>query len=176
MDEQIFTFDFGASESTRANTQTPSGSTININDSKSAATVEAKRSARGTKRSAKNIAGNEGVLSPADEAALEQLFQPSQWRGIVAGPGQALHVLTGWEKWELEKDEIDTLAVGAANTARFFMAVHPKWVALSLFSVALLQSYGSRTAAYFMHKRSMEATRPVPKESNVTDFASRTVQ
>lgn len=145
-----------AGEVGAASETSTSSSQINPNDTASGSIVKQRRtrSDKGQARGSKGgIGGSAGGLSAADVKAAEALFDEKQWRGIVALPADIGKAVTGSKRFELSEQETETLAVGAANTARYFATFHPKWLALTLFSLSLAQVYGTRIALYAADKK-----------------------
>jgi hypothetical protein len=138
-------------------------SKIDVNNTASAAILEEAKATRRT-RSDKGVKRGKGSVSATDEAAAEALFAPDQWTGIVSVPSDIAQSITGSKAWELSKEEKTTLAIGAANTARHFATFHPKWLALSLFSMSALTIYGAHFAAY---KLESKKTAPKPERNEV---------
>lgn len=80
---------------------------------------------------------------------LDKLFSPKVFRGVVRGPADVMLATTGDKLWDLPADEVDAMAETGAMTARFFMDVEPKWVALTLFSLTILNTYGMRAGQHY---------------------------
>lgn len=96
-----------------------------------------------------------------DELAKEfhQLFDPEQWGAICRGPADLMLHISKRDLWRIEDRELKPLSVGAAHTARLFLQTDPKWIALFMFSVSLLQIYGARTALHLAQSRKEEKER-----------------
>jgi hypothetical protein len=175
-----FDFDFrkmlsGDPPPANSTSENPSGSAINVNTTQSAQIVQERISRRGRPPGSgtKKDATGERGLSPEEAKALDAVFAPDAWRGLVRLPSDAATMLTGSKVWELSKPEVDTLATGAATCARYFVKTDPKWIALMLFSSALITVYGSRVVAY----RNEQATKlrgPQPNAGAQTDGSSNT--
>jgi hypothetical protein len=131
-------------------------SAIDMDNTASGAILEEAKATRRT-RSDKGVKRSKSGVSKADEEALESLFSPQQWRGLVRAPADAAAAITGSKTWEFSDKETDTLALGAANTARHFATFHPKWLALALFSMSVLSIYGAHFAAYKMEEKRKKA-------------------
>ena len=89
---------------------------------------------------------------------LDKMFSPSNFRGIVRGPADFMLATTGRKLWDLPKEEVDTLASTASLTARHFLSTDPKWLALTLFSMSLLTTYGTRAAMHVQMTRDEKKT------------------
>jgi len=147
------------STATDNNNSPASGASINPDTTQSAAIINERVARRGRppgSGSKKTESGERG-LSPEELKALDAVFNPDAWRGLVRLPSDAATMLTGSKVWELSKPEIDTLASGAATCARYFVKADPKWIALMLFSSALVTVYGSRFVAYKAEKAAKNA-------------------
>ncbi len=167
-----FDFDFRKMLSTNPaptdnNSANPSGSAINPNTTQSAAIIEERVARRGRPpgSGAKKTESGERGLSPEELKALDAVFNPEAWRGLVRLPSDAATMLTGSKVWELSKPEVDTLASGAATCARYFVKADPKWIALMLFSSALVTVYGSRFVAYRAEKAARNAGPKLPENA-----------
>jgi len=153
--DDFFSFDVSAPSSSA--TENQSGSQIDTSDTASGAILSSRRANRGRSKGSRNKSGvGEGAsvpLTAEEQQALEQMFKPEIWRGIVRAPADAALFLTGSKAWELQDKETDQLAIGASTTARYFMPSHPKWIALSLFAFSLLTVYGSHFVAYRLEQK-----------------------
>ena len=97
---------------------------------------------------------------------LDKLFSPAHFRGIVRAPADLMLATSGRRIWDLPAAEVDTLATTGSTCARYFLMTDPKWLALTLFSMSILTTYGTRTALHIKesraekraeHKKEMEA-------------------
>lgn len=126
-----------------------------------AATIE-KRRGRGRPANAgatgSGPASKRGVAQAQEEMlkALEALYDPKHWVGIVKAPADLMMMLSGDELWELSKNEVDTLAAQSSLAARYFMATDPKWVALTLFAFSVATTYGTRAMIHIKKQRELK--------------------
>lgn len=79
---------------------------------------------------------------------LDKMFNAENFRGLVRAPADLLLALTGNKIWDIPHDEVETLSVTGATCARYFLSSDPKWLALTLFSMAFLTTYGTRAAIH----------------------------
>lgn len=100
-----------------------------------------------------------GVAQAQEEMtkALETLYDPKHWVGIVKAPADLMLALSGDDMWNLPKPEVDTLAAQSSLAARYFMATDPKWVALTLFAFSLATTYGTRAMLHIKKQRAEAA-------------------
>ena len=84
---------------------------------------------------------------------LDKLFSPAHFRGIVRAPADLMLATTGRKIWDLPAAEVDTLATTGSTCARYFLMTDPKWLALTLFSMSILTTYGTRTALHIKETR-----------------------
>lgn len=84
---------------------------------------------------------------------MELFYRPEAFRGLVRAPADIAMAMTGSKRFDLSKEEIETLSINAAMTTQLFGVVNPKWMALTLFSLSILTIYGTRTSLYFLDKR-----------------------
>lgn len=85
---------------------------------------------------------------------LNKMFQADNFRGVVRAPADVLLALTGNKIWDLPEEEVNSLAITGASCARYFLSSDPKWLALSLFSMTVLTTYGTRAAMHLAQKES----------------------
>lgn len=78
------------------------------------------------------------------QKALEALYTPENFKGIVKAPADLMLAITGDSLWNLPDAEVATLATQSALAARYWMQADPKWVALTLFLFSVATTYGSR--------------------------------
>ena len=127
-----------------------------------AATIE-KRRGRGRPPNASATgpgpANKRGVAQAQEEMskALEALYDPKHWVGIVKAPADLMLALSGDDLWNLPKPEVDTLAAQSSLAARYFMATDPKWVALTLFAFSVATTYGTRAMMHIRKQREANA-------------------
>lgn len=149
-----------------------SGATAPVTAATAGAAEIVKRSRgrpKGTANGTSQGAGSGGGLSPelaAKQAELQaqfdRLYDPKVWRGIVAAPANIALAVTGNNIWDLPDNEVDTLAIQASVTARCFAVSDPKWLALTMLSISIITTYGSRAAQYFMER----AEKKISAENN----------
>ena len=125
---------------------------------------------KGAKNSQPKSSG--GSVSRELSEAARKMFEPDAWRAIVRAPFALGKVITGRECWDLEKRQEDTLATSTSMTAEYFMAVDPKYVALTIcmfnWSVILNEKY----AASAREARLEKASVPEPKIATVAGIKS----
>lgn len=130
------------------------------------------RKPRSAHHTATGAAGGEipaaKTVTPEEALRLEKLFDEKNFRGLVKMPLDVALAVTGHDTFKIDRngDENVTLAVTGSTAAREFMSTDPKWVALSLFAFAVLNTYGSRLLIYL-------ADRKKEKEKALAEFSSR---
>lgn len=82
------------------------------------------------------------------QKALDNLYKPENFAPLMRAPADIMLAITGDELWDIKEKEMAVLSASAANTARYFLAADPKWIALTIFASAIMTSYGSRTILY----------------------------
>lgn len=85
-------------------------------------------------------------------AELDKLFTGDNFRGLVRAPADLMLALTGNKIWDLPNEEVETLSTTGATCGRYFLSSDPKWLSLTLFSMAILTTYGTRAAIHFAKK------------------------
>jgi hypothetical protein len=92
------------------------------------------------------------------------MFNPDAWRAIVRAPFALGKVITGRKCWELEKREEDTLATSTSMTAEYFMAVDPKYVALTIcmfnWAVIMTEKYAENAKEARLERQSEPEHKP----------------
>lgn len=83
---------------------------------------------------------------------LDKLFTGDNFRGLVRAPADLMLALTGNKIWDIPNDEIETLSTTGATCGRYFLSSDPKWLSLTLFSMAILTTYGTRAAIHLAKK------------------------
>lgn len=124
---------------------------------------EAIEQKRGRGRPRKDGKPSSGI-SPAPDAAqmadierraaeLEKIFSPDNWRSIVRAPADLALALSGREYWDLPEKEVSALAVSASHTARYWMAIDPRYIVLVMFLFDMSVIYGGRTVRHIKDVR-----------------------
>lgn len=118
----------------------------------SAEALEQVRSKRGRKSNAEKEA--ELARKQAEfEKEYATLFEPRTWGMMVRAPADFMLHTSGRQLWNIPEKELEPLAITAAHTARNFLKTDPKWIALAMFSISLLQVYGTRAAVHMAEVR-----------------------
>lgn len=97
----------------------------------------------------------------AEEAnkTLDLLFSADNWAGLMRAPADTMLAVTGNDVWNIPDREMAVLSNNAALSARYFMIMDPKWIALTMLGFGLLNTYGTRTVKYIL-----DAKREAKKE------------
>ncbi len=122
----------------------------NINTSSTGAKKRSRKS--GKSESAPRGASQEEIQRMSAE--LDKMFNADNFRGLVRAPADLMLALTGNKIWDIPHEEVETLAVTGSTCARYFLSTDPKWLALTLFSMAALTTYGTRIAIHLQDKKS----------------------
>lgn len=96
------------------------------------------------------------------QKVLDNLYKPENFAPLMRAPADIMLAVTGDEVWNVGEKEMAVLSASAANTARYFLAADPKWIALTMFITALTTTYGSRTLMYMKKRKKNEP----PKTTN----------
>lgn len=86
-------------------------------------------------------------VNAAIASQLDALHDPEAWGALLALPGDAIHAVTGKERWEVRKDERRTLGVTGSAFARTLMITNPRALAAMMLAAALFSCYGTRALA-----------------------------
>jgi hypothetical protein len=153
-----FSFDIPDNAPKATSGTTQGSSNLDPFDTSSGAILSERKARRGRPKKSGIGAGTDGEgLSAEDKAAMAALFQPEQWEALVSAPANGAALITGSDAWNLSEKETKQLAIGAATTARYFAPSHPKWLALSLFSMSVITIYGAHFVKYRMEVQSKKA-------------------
>lgn len=87
------------------------------------------------------------------QKAQEILFSPENFEAIVSMPANIAMAITSDPIFNLKDKEVKTMSITASTAAKFYGTVDPKSMALTMFVISFLTSYGTRTALYFNKKR-----------------------
>lgn len=90
------------------------------------------------------------------QKVLDNLYKPENFAPLMRAPADIMLAITGDEVWNVGEKEMAVLSASAANTARYFLAADPKWIALTMFITALTTTYGSRTLMYMKKRKKNE--------------------
>lgn len=75
---------------------------------------------------------------------IDDLFSPNNFKALVRVPADIRLAVTGRKHWELRDAEVDTLAITASTTAKYFSNTDPKWLAVSMLCMNVCMIYGAR--------------------------------
>ncbi len=127
-------------------------------DARSRVSTGKKRTEKGDGNNSEAKSGASVSRSLAEQA--KKLFDPDAWRAIVRAPFALGRVVTGRDCWELDKKQEDTLATSTSMTAEYFMAVDPKYVALTIcmfnWSVVLTEKYAANMREKKQEQKNLE--------------------
>lgn len=112
----------------------------NMGDTKEETQTKTKRKISGKQSSQEEI--------QRVNAELDKLFTGDNFRGLVRAPADLMLALTGNKIWDLPNEEVETLSTTGATCGRYFLSSDPKWLSLTLFSMAILTTYGTRAAIH----------------------------
>lgn len=94
-------------------------------------------------------AGSQRAASPGAAKIvreMEALFSPENFKALVRAPADIRLAVTGRKYWELKDAEVESLAITASTSAKYFAVADPKWLALAMFATNAALIYGSRIA------------------------------
>lgn len=133
-----------------------------LSDARKKRVSDVEGSQKGSKGGSAKGSGS-GVSRELSEAA-KAMFDPNAWRAIVRAPFALGKVITGRKCWELEKREEDTLATSTSMTAEYFMAVDPKYVALTIcmfnWAVIMTEKYAENAKEARLERQSEPEHKP----------------
>lgn len=110
------------------------------------------RSDAGQPRGARGGKSSEGVQA-LSQTQFAQLYSPEIWSKALAAPADAMAAITGRKHWLLAEKERDALGVTGSVAAQCFAVSDPKYLALSLCLITILDVYGIRLAMDFAERK-----------------------
>jgi hypothetical protein len=120
-------------------------------DAAKTAAAASTRKRRGSREDGNARGGDSRALQAQIEGAiasqLDALHDPEAWGALLALPGDAIHAVTGRERWEVRKEERRTLGVTGSAFARTLMITNPRALAALMLGAALFSCYGTRALA-----------------------------
>lgn len=102
---------------------------------------------------------------------LDKIFSPKNFRGVVRAPADLMLASTGRKIWDLPTSEVDAMAETGSLCARHFVKTDPKWLALILFSMSVLTTYGGRAGMHYSEvkkEKQSKEKKPAPIEGATT--------
>jgi hypothetical protein len=84
---------------------------------------------------------------------LDKIFTANNFRGVVRAPADLMLAASGRKIWDIPDKEIDSLAETGALAAKGFVKTDARWVAVILFSMSLLTTYGGRAGMHIREVR-----------------------
>ena len=90
------------------------------------------------------------------QKVLDNLYKPENFAPLMRAPADIMLAVTGDDVWNIGEKELAVLSASAANTARYFLAADPKWIALTMFVTSISTIYGSRALLYMRKRKKNE--------------------
>jgi hypothetical protein len=90
------------------------------------------------------------VLSQTQFAAL---YSPQLWEKALCAPADGMAAITGKKHWEVSKPEREAIGATGAIAAQCFAVTDPRWLALALCAITVLDVYGTRLAMDMADRR-----------------------
>lgn len=97
-------------------------------------------------RGTNNAKGVSGLPVPLSQTQFAALYNPEIWSKALAAPADALAAITGKKHWEVSQKEREALGATGSIAAQCFAVTDPRWLAVSLALITLLDVYGVRLA------------------------------
>lgn len=117
-----------------------------------------KGGARGTR------GGNAGAIAvQLSEEQFRKLYSPELWGKILSSPADGLAAISGDKTWEVSENERQTLGEAGSIAASCFAVTDPKYLALTMLGIALIDVYGMRFAKLYADKKA-EAKKHSPEK------------
>src|SRR5512145_353030 len=137
--------DLGGLQIPPAASQTPGASQAAPNLSASAEHVRQRkqRSDAGKPRGARGGTASTSI-PPLSQVQFAQLYNPELWAKALGAPGDAMAAITGRKHWEISEKERQALGATGSIAAQCFAVTDPRWLAVSLCLITILDVYGVR--------------------------------
>lgn len=103
--------------------------------------------------------------TPISAQQFAALYNPDLWGRTLAAPGDAMAAITGNKRWEISAQERTALGTSGSIAAQCFATSDPKWLAVSIALITVLEVYGIRIAAE-MSDRKKAAEEEAKKKKN----------
>jgi hypothetical protein len=102
--------------------------------------------------------GARGGTTGSSVQALSQtqfaaLYNPEVWAKALAAPADAMAAITGRKHWEVSEKEREALGATGSIAAQCFAVTDPRWLAVSLALITVLDVYGVRLAIDFAERK-----------------------
>jgi hypothetical protein len=105
-----------------------------------------KRSDAGTARGVRGST-NANSIQTLSQAQFAQLYDPKIWAKALAAPADAMQAIGKHpEIWKVSDNEREALGATGAIAAQCFAVSDPRWLAISLALITLIDVYGIRIA------------------------------
>jgi hypothetical protein len=106
-------------------------------DVKAAATETKRGRGRpvGSGRKSTEDAGGASARDKENAAQLDALFRDENWQEVAGLYFQARYAMTGWDGFPLTEGQKSILGSTLACSMRALIAIDPKWVALTIFTI-----------------------------------------
>lgn len=87
-------------------------------------------------------------VSPLSQLQFAKLYSPEVWGRTLAAPGTTLAFVTGKKLWEISSEEREAMGQTGSIAAQCFAVSDPRWLALAICAITVLEVYGTRAALY----------------------------
>lgn len=140
------------------NPATNTGSdTGNTNNSPSAEIIKQRRTRSDAGKSRGVRSGNtpQGIVTISPEQ-FKTLYSPKLWAKVLAAPADGMLSITGSKTWDVSESEREMLGETGSVAAQCFAVSDPRWLAVSLALIAIIDVYGMRIAKDYAEKKLKE--------------------
>lgn len=121
------------------------------------------RADKGQPRGARGVATGAGIPS-LSETQFAQLYSPAIWEKALCAPADAMAAITGRKHWEVSQKEREALGATGSIAAQCFAVSDPRWLAVSLALITLIDVYGVRIAIDYAEKKRVEKEKERKKQ------------
>jgi len=113
------------------------------------------RSDAGKPRGARGESTKPSVVA-ISEQQFKTLYSPQLWEKVLTAPADGMAALTGKAHWQVSEPERKMLGETGSVAAQCFAVSDPRWLAVSLALIALIDVYGMRLAKDYAEKKAAE--------------------
>lgn len=113
-------------------------------------------------RGAESSAGIQQLSS----AQFAKLYEPAIWEKAICAPADAMAAITGKEYWQVSPKEREAVGTTGSIAAQCFAITDPRYLALSLAIITVLDVYGIRLAMYLADRKEEADKRRKERQAN----------
>lgn len=144
---EVLNADLGGLNIPPADSPSTGADSTGANVSASAETIRQRktRSDIGKPRGSRSAPASASV-QPLSAPVFAQLYSPEIWQKALCAPADAMAAISGKAHWQVSEKERQALGATGSIAAQCFAVSDPRWLALALCAITVLDVYGVRLA------------------------------